>query len=379
MSAFIRRRELPSGAVRYYVNATVNGKQRGRGGFKLKKDAEARLRKVREEIASGTQDAPVSTFAEYSEKWMADYVKPNVRQKTARDYEAIIRVHLVPAFGDKLLTEIRPADVQQFLADQSRREISPAKDDEPARILAPSSANKHLVILKGMLVRAVEWGYLRESPARFVKKLREPHVEMDFYGPEEVQRLLEACTAGNRLLFATAVFCGLRQGELLGLQWGDIDLLKGVLYVRRSYHPAFGFGEPKSAAGRRAVHLPPDLSEMFRYEGFSKAPEDLVFTNREGKPIDPSQLVRFQFHPVMARAGLRRIRFQDLRHTYATMMIATGASPKLLQQQMGHESIETTFRHYGHLLPSASEGVGAKMETLVYKSNVIPMRAKRQE
>jgi integrase len=325
------------------------------------------LREVREEIAAGVQDAPEATFAEFADRWYNDYAKPNVRAKTARDYEAIIRVHLVPAFGEQMLSEIQPADVQAFVAEKSRSGLS------------AGTVNKQLVILKAMLARAVEWRYLRESPARYVKRLREPQREMDYFRPDEINSFLEAASVSNRLLFATAIFTGLRQGELLALRWGDIDLLKGVLYVRRTYHPAFGFGEPKSAAGRRAVYLPPDLMEMFREEGFARRPEDLVFTNREGRPFDPSGLVRHEFHPTLSRAGLRRIRFHDLRHTYAAMMISVGASPKLLQEQMGHESISTTMRHYGHLMPSVSEGVGAKLEALVYDSNVPPFRGSRRE
>lgn len=367
MTSFIRRRKLPSGAVRYYPIVVVNGKQRSFGGFKLKKNAEARLRKVAEEIAAGVQDNSKVTFAEFADLWLRDYANLNVRPKTARDYEAIIRVHLVPAFGDKALSEIQPADVQSYVAEKARSG------------LAPASVNKQLVILKGMFVRAIEWKYLRESPAHFTKRLHEPHTEMQFYDPSEVDRLLQACMPGNRLLFATAIFCGLRQGELLGLQWGDIDLLKSVLNVKRSYHPAFGFGEPKSKASMRKVHLTPGLAEMFREAGFAKAPGDLVFTNREGKPVDSSQLVRFEFHTAIERAGLKKIRFHDLRHTYAALMISTGASPKLLQEQMGHESIDTTYRHYGHLLPSISKGIGEKMEAVVYPANVIPFRALRHK
>lgn len=365
MTAFIRRRTLKSGRVRYYVIAVVNGRQRSFGGFGLKKYAEARLRVVQEEIAAGIQDSSKTTFSEFADRWLNDYARPNVRARTAHDYETIIRVHLVPTFGNRLLGTIRPADIQAFIGENTRSGLSAA------------TVNKQLVILKAMFARAVEWRYLRESPATYVKRLREPRREMDYFRADEISRFLVAASVTNRLIFATAIFTGLRQGELLGLRWGDIDLLKGVLYVRRSYHPAFGFGEPKSAAGRRAVYLPPDLMEMFREAGFARAPEDLVFPNREGKPQDPSGLVKYEFQPTLARANLRRIRFHDLRHTYAAIMISIGASPKLLQEQMGHESIGTTMRHYGHLMPSASEGVGAKLEALVYDSNVVPFRPSR--
>lgn len=377
MTAFIRRRVLPSGNVRFQVVGTVNGRQRGYGSYKLKKHAESRLREVRDELAFGGSGLREATFAEFSETWLNDYARPNVRRRTAHDYEVIIRVHLNPAFGEMMIADIKPADVQTFIAEKTRG-------------LAAVTVNKQLVILKGMLVRAIEWGYLRESPARFVKRLKEVHREMDYYQPDEINRFLTACTASNRLLFATAIFTGLRQGELLALQWGDIDLVKLVLHVRRTYSPAFGFDEPKSEAGRRTVYLPPDLGEMFRTEGFAKAPKDLVFTSRYGLPIDPDQLRRFEFYPTVARANLRKIRFHDLRHTYAAMMISIGASPKLLQEQLGHDSIDTTYRHYGHLMPSVSEGVSKRLQDLINErapereivttegDNVIPIRGPRQ-
>lgn len=373
MSAFIRRRVLPSGNVRYYVVAVINGKQRGRGAYKLKRHAEARLREVRDELAMGGGPRE-ATFTEFAETWLSDYVRLNVRRRTAHDYETIVRVRLSPAFGDMMLAHIRPSDVQSFLAEMSREGLSPA------------TINKQLVLLKAIFDRAIEWGYLRESPARFVKRLKQPHREMDFYGPDEIRRFLEACPAGDRLLFATAIFTGLRQGELLALRWQDIDLVRQVLHVRRTYDPAFGFNEPKSAAGRRTVYMPPDLVDMFRDEGFAKAPADLVFSTEYGLPIDPDHLRRYMFYPNFKRAGLREIRFHDLRHTYAAMMIAIGASPKLLQEQLGHDSIDTTYRHYGHLMPSVSEGVAKRMQELVGAEkvealevdNVVPFKSQRE-
>lgn len=370
-SVYIRSRVLPSGALRYYVIAEANGRTYGRGGFGRRKLAEARKRQVEEELAAGMLEAPVSTFAEFAERWLRDYVRPNVRARTAHDYEVILRNHLLPAFGDRLLRDITTAAVQEYVGEKA------------AAGLSPKTVNKQLVLLKGMLTRAIEWGYIKESPARFVRRLAEPHREMDYYSPDEVARLLVAANPRERLLIATAVFTGLRQGELLALRWKDIDLHKGVVYVRRSYHPAFGFDKPKSAAGRRAVFMPPELQEMFRKEGFAKNAEALAFSTEEGRPLDPSNVVKCVFKPTMDRAGLRHIRFHDLRHTYATLMIAIGASPKLLQEQMGHESINTTYRNYGHLLPSAGQGPAEQMQALVREhaggyDNVVPFPPRSQ-
>lgn len=365
MNAFIRRRLLKSGDYHYYVIAVVNGRQRSFGGFGRKKDAAARLRALREELAAGTLDKPDMTFSEFANKWLNDYARGNVRERTANDYSTIILRHLNPAFSDKKISEISPADVQSYLADKGRSDLS-----------APT-INKSLVILKAILSKASEWGYIRENPAQHIKRLREPHKEMAFLAPDEIRRFLEAADPEYLLLFTTAVFTGLRQGELLALRWGSLDLPKGLLYVTRTYHPVYGFGEPKSDTSKRAVYLPPELIEMFQARVGD--PEDLIFTNSAGGPLDPSALLRRQFHPALKRAAVRDIRFHDLRHTYAALMISIGASIKLLQQQMGHSSARFTLDRYGHLQPSASEGVGARLEALVYDRNVLPFPAARLE
>jgi integrase len=362
VTAFIRRREL-IGGTRYYVIAVVNGRQRSFGGFVRKKDAEARLRALRTELLDGTLDAPDLAFSEFSARWLENYARGRVRERTANDYATIIRLHLVPAFGSTPLDEMEPATIQAFLGDRVRSGLS------------PRTVNKQLVVLKAILDRARIWGYIKESPARDVERLRESHAEMGFLDPGEVRRFLAATSNDYRTLFATAVFTGLRQGELLALRHGDVDPARALIYVTRTYHPVYGFGEPKSSAGKRAVHMPPNLVAMYS----AGDAENLLFPNSVGKPLDQSALLRLEFYPALERAGVRRVRFHDLRHTYATLMIATGANMKLLQEQLGHESISTTIRYYGHLLPSAYEGVGAKLEALVYDRNILLMPVSRLE
>lgn len=365
MNAFIRRRLLKSGDYHYYVIAVVNGRQRSFGGFGKKKLAESRLRKVQEKIAAGALDMPEMIFAEFANKWLNDFARGNVSERTANDYSTIIRRHLNPAFSDKKISEIEPLDVQLYLADKGRLDLSPA------------TINKSLVILKAILSKALEWGYIRKDPARYIKRLREPRKEMAFLAPDEIRRFLEAAKPEDQLMLTTAVFTGLRQAELLALRWSSIDLIKGLIYVTRTYHPIYGFGEPKSETSRRAVYMPPELIEMFRKQ--TGDPDQLVFPDGNGDPIHPSFLLRHQFYPTLERAGLRQIRFHDLRHTYATLMISIGASITLIQQQMGHSTSRFTLDHYGHLQPSASEGVGARLEALVYDRNVLPFPASRRD
>ena len=160
----------------------------------------------------------------------------------------------------------------------------------------------------------------------------------------------------------------------LALKWSDWDTERGLIYIRRTYSAQFGFGTPKSAQSTRAVGVTPELGRILQEhkEGEKGAPDDLMFVNREGNVINHQNMVTREFHPALQRAGVKRIRFHDLRHTYATLMISLGENIKFIQRQMGHSTITTTMDRYGHLLPEASEGVGARLDSMVFSKNVIP-------
>jgi integrase len=247
---------------------------------------------------------------------------------------------------------------------------------------APATVNKLLVILGAMMKRAVVWRYIGENPVQYVDRVKPKHREMDYLAPEEIRRLLDAASPEYRPLFATAVLTGARQGELLALRWGDLDLERRVLFIRRTYYPGHGFTEPKSASGRRAIKISPELSAILREhrEAIGGGAGDLIFGNGTGNPIDATNMLAREFRPALERAGLRQVRFHDLRHTYAALQTASGENFKFIQQQMGHASITTTMDLYGHLLPEASEGAGERLDALVFSSNVVhfPVRSSGQ-
>jgi integrase len=240
--------------------------------------------------------------------------------------------------------------------------------------LSPRTVNKTITVLKLIFKHAVVWGFLKENPARFVERPREKRREMDYLTPDEVRRLLEASSPEFYPLFSTAVLTGARQGELLALKWGDVDLEQGVMYVRRSHHPEHGFVEPKSAKSSRAICLSPELVRILAIHKVrtNGSADRLVFPNTVGKPMLHQNLVRRELHPTLERAGIKRVRFHDLRHTHAAMMISLGENIKFIQTQMGHSTISTTLDRYGHLLPEASEGVGRRLDALVFSERVIP-------
>ncbi|MBU4179288.1 MAG: site-specific integrase, partial [Actinobacteria bacterium] len=339
-------------------------------GFKRKKDAETLLQRMEADIAAGTYGKPKDiSFEEYSARWIENYAALKVKPRTCDAYSQIIRNHFLPFFGKMQLRDITAGQVQEFITSRMQQGLS------------PHSVRKMVAILKSMFKRAEIWEYLKENPARFAESPRGPQKEMDYLTPREVRRFLDEASPDYYPLFATAVFAGARQGEILALRWCDIDFTRSTIFIRRAYHPRYGFGEPKTKNAKRAIVISPQLvsvlSDHKKHRG--GGPDEIVFQNGSGKPVNASNMVRREFLPALERAGLRRIRFHDLRHTYAALMISLGENIKFIQKQMGHASLKTTMDTYGHLLPDVAEGFGARFDSLICSEKVIPFPDRGRE
>lgn len=338
----------------FAVYRLPNGKQKWEKAGSTKKQAERLLARRTEELYSGKyRELTPATFEEFSAKWLAEYAKPQLKPSTFDGYRRCVENHLVPAFGTYPLTGITAGQIQEWMA----------------KLLASGrsgkTANNYLVPLKKMLSDAVRWGYLASNPAADVERARVAHKEMRVLTPSQVQRLLAAAEPEYKLLFQVAIFTGVRSGELLALRWGDVDWERSQLCVRRSVWNG-QVGTPKSARGVRRINLGPRLLVALRVAKPDSCPPDqLIFRNHKGTFVNPRNLVQRHFEPALKRAGLSHVRFHDLRHTFATLLITGGTHPKLIQDQLGHASIQTTLDRYGHLLPSVGENQGARLEALV--------------
>jgi integrase len=348
----------------------VGKRQKWEAVGRNKKDAERRLVDVLSRLHDGTyQPAKPITFDEFSGQWLRNYAEGAVKPSTLRRYRGFITHYLNPAFGSLPLTAITPETVQQYM--------SRAPQEHGA---APRTVNHSLVLLKLMLKHAKQWRYLRENPAQEIRRLRVEAQEMDYLKPEEIRLLLQHADEPYQTLFLTAVLTGMRRSEVLALQWGDIDWTSSVIRVRRSIFwytlkelngaqvSRWHFMEPKSKRSMRTLVMSPNLREALELHRLSApvSQHDLVFCTKQGGPIDPRHLVEREFLPTLSRAGLRRVRFHDLRHTYTALMIAQGANIKFIQSQLGHASIQTTLDRYGHLLPEVQRGVGERLDAAVF-------------
>jgi integrase len=210
-------------------------------------------------------------------------------------------------------------------------------------------------------------GLVQRNVTEMVRPPRKRKMEMQTLDVRQVGKFLEAA-AEERLeaLFVLAVTTGMRQGELLGLRWQDVDLEKGVINVRQTLYMSRGqtlLAEPKTEHSRRMIHLTKVglyalrkhrtryLQEALAYGPDWNSEYNLVFPTSTGRPIRAAQMVELPFHRVLERAGLPRIRFHDLRHTAATLMLEQGVNPKAVSEMLGHSDVTITLGIYGHVTP----------------------------
>ncbi len=349
---FIRRR----GETYYAYWRDGEGRQRSKAVSPRKKDAEKYLDTVQAQLHAGLyREIEDITFGAFAKRWLADYAAVNVKASTLATYTSRVNGPYRRAFGAKKLSAITTGDVQRYLAEQSGAGLSPA------------TLRAHLVLLRKMFSDAELWGHLSRNPATGIKAPRVPHVEMDFLTPDEVRTLLAAADERHYALLATAVMTGMRQGELLALQWGDIDWHRQTIRVRRSLYKG-QFVEPKSNHSVRTIAMSDRLSAILLGHQMTVeySPYDLVFPTPTGTPMDGANLRKRVFDPTLERAELRRIRFHDLRHTFASMLINQGENLKYVQSQLGHSSIKTTVDRYAHLLPDAQRDASSRLDATIF-------------
>ena len=359
--------------------------------------------------AAAKRRTPLRVFAE--ERWLP-YVSQRVRVRTAETYEAHCRVHIVPALGDFALGALTRERLDEFFSDwaaagplfqerlrlarrreearwlEATRLVREAEDrraaaegrlplygDVPRRSVrlgkSKGTLANGLTALRAMLGSAVKWGYLDLNPAT---GLELPDVdaspnEMQVLDRGQVERLLAACTPAAYPIVLTAVSTGVRRGELFGLQWRDLDREGRRLWVRRSVNRHAEIQVPKTKGSQRAIALAQSvittLLEHRMRSRFSGA-GDLVFASRTGGPMDGGNFVRREFRPALRRAGLPKIRFHDLRHTFASLLIGEGLPPKLISEQLGHASIAITMDRYGHLFDQSYADASESIEAALF-------------
>ena len=347
----------PDGNAKRYFETV-----RGRKG-----DAQKRLTELLSSLDKGVL-IPVGrlTVAEHLHNWLEGYVKTNCSQRTYDGYQSIIETHLIPALGSIQLKHLHPQAIQSYYG-KSCEKLSARTVHHQHRVLSQS------------LKYAVRQGYLGRNPAELVDPPSPRKKTMRTLTPFEVEVLFDrAADSYYYPVFYTAVSSGLRQAELLGLRWRDIDLdflsisVSQVLYKRRG---VCQFKEPKTSHSRRRVAMTPKLALFLReykeqreslslHLGKLLSLDDLVFANIEGKPLDPGVLSH-TFHRIAIQAGLKDVHFHTLRHTFASLMLLRGAKPKVISEALGHASVAFTMDCYSHIIEGMQEDAMALLDEVL--------------
>jgi integrase len=276
-----------------------------------------------------------------------------------RTYRMALRAHILPRLGHLRLSAV------------TRHHVQDLADHLVATGSAPSTVRNAILPLRAIYRRAHHLDHVAQNPTR---KLLLPAVRGGrdrVARPEEADTLINALPADDQALWATALYAGLRRGELQALQWHDIDLDQDLIHVRRSWDRVEGPIEPKSRAGTRRVPLTHILRRYLithRLRNPNTTLDHPVFASPAGHVFEPNSTIR-RAHAHWRRLGLRPILPHECRHTYAAFMIAAGVNPKALQTYMGHASITITLDRYGHLLPGNETHAATLLDTYLHPPN----------
>ncbi len=325
----------------------IKGKRQIKKGFKTKAEAERAYTKLAEELRQGVAINNKITFKEAAETFMRLHVEVNCKPTTQEGYRDYLKNHLNPFFSNMKLNEITPIMTKEFI----KQKLETGRTN--------STVNKYTKLMSEIFSFMIDNDVINKNPLARIKSLKETkNDKIRALSTEEVQALLsktkQVYPDFYPLLF-TALFTGMRQGELLGLTWSSINWVKGKIKIDKNYTHG-RVGTPKTNK-IRYVDMSKELAKVLK-EWRLACPHselDLVFPNSEGLYTDVHNMTKRRFKPALRRAGIEEIRFHDLRHTYASLLLANGAPMKYVQSQLGHASITMTMDLYTHLLPEVND------------------------
>jgi len=299
-----------------------------------------------------------------AEAWLIGAERGEIRNRsgrpykpaTLRGYRKVLSVLLLPALGEKKLNAVAIADVQA-LVDHWQKEGH-----------APATIRNSIKPLQTIYRRACAREGVPVNPTRGLELPAPDSREVEIIAPQAAVRLIEAVPIEDRGIWGTALYAGLRYGELRALRWGAVDLPGGTIRVRESWDPIEGPIEPKTRTSRRTTPIPSALRELLldRRERAGEPAEDaLIFTGDDGLPFHATCIYRRADCAWAAAELTERLRLHQARHTYASFMIAAGVNAKALSTFMGHSSIKVTYDLYGHLMPGAEAEAAALLDAFL--------------
>ncbi len=354
----IKRRKDGRYEAKYTVE-TADGIKRSSVYGKTRDEVTVKLAAALEKAEEVTQQPQPSniTVQEYLEGLHDEAVRHAVKRRTYESYRCIVKRHIFPALGQTNLRELTPRQVQGFYGDRLKAGLS-----------SKTVTNIHTTLHRALKL-AVDWELISRNVCDSVSVPRRESPEVHPLNRDQAKRFL-AVAEGDRFhsLYVLAITTGMRQGEILGLFWSDLDLPNRMVRVRRSLVTGYGqtYEAPKTKRSRRSIALTTKATtaliehrERQNQKRFQTEGDAPVFTNNAGKPLHPKNLIDRSFKPLLRKAGLPDTTFHAAtRHTAASLMLTKGVHPKVVQEMLGHANITITLDTYSHLLDGMG-GTGA--------------------
>jgi integrase len=305
----------------------------------------------------------IPLFSEVAKDWL-EYKRPNLRETTWEVCEGHTRNHFIELDALKI-NRITTATIEKYIT---------ARQIQGMNI---NTLRKVLVTLGQILSYAVRHKYIDYSPLKDAERPRRQG--NDGQGQDVIKILLPSQIKAffdrvgdqkYRMLFMLAIFSGARQGELLGLKWSDVDWKNSQIHIKRTYNNGRFFYTKTRNSDRRVDLGPNVMKELKKWKlGCLKNELDLVFPNKAGYPINYSNMMNRHFFPALKAARLPTIRFHDLRHTYASLLIEQGENIKYIQSQLGHSTPTVTMNVYAHLMKQTNQEAATKLENSIFKES----------
>ncbi|SMO44909.1 tyrosine-type recombinase/integrase [Melghirimyces algeriensis] len=348
--------------------STGKRKQKWFSGFPTKKEAQRALAEKMAEINRGDYVEPSKmNVGDFLDEWLVSEVKMSRSAHTFDMYQNLVKNHLKPGLGSASLDKLTPLHIQQFMGKISEKDLS------------ISTINYILRVLKTALSWAVTMEMIPKNPASNISPKSGHRTTMKTWTAEQVNRFLQTAK-GNRyyLAFYLALTTGMRQGEILGLEWSDIDFESGFIRIQRMLEESSQGSRiverTKSDAGRRSIALSESALEVVKQHQKEQKQEmlkrgyrsDQLFVTLQGKPLS-SRSLRYHFRSCIQKADVPHIRFHDLRHTHASLLLQQGVHPKVVQERLGHSSISMTLDTYSHVIPSMQKEAAQTLDEIIGK------------
>lgn len=361
---------------------TGKRKQKWFSGFKTKKEAEKAMIKKLNEVNDGTYMEPQKiTLGNYLLKWLQDFAKVNTAPLTYEGYSYIVKSHILPSgIGSIKLDKLKPVDIQHYYAEKLQ---NGRKDGTGG--LSSKSVYSHHRLLHESLEHAVKWRIIPNNPVKATIPPKPQKKRMNTLSKEHIHTLLnEAKKTDISGPIYLAINTGMRRGEILGLRWIDVDFTSGILRVLQTIQRVNNRGiiikdSPKTDGGARTIAISESVVSYLKqvkadYKKNKSLLGDcyqdygLVFARPDGSPLDPDTFSR-SFKKLVNNLDIPTVRFHDLRHSHATLLLQQGEHPKIVSERLGHSTIGITMDTYSHVTPNMQKEAAKKFDSFLFGSS----------